>query len=76
MTRANTLIWVTLMLLTALSYFLGEKSTASGFILLLAGVKFTLVAWQFMDLRHAYMRWSVGLVSLLVLVLGIAAFLI
>ena len=76
MTRANTLIWVTLMLLTALSYSMGEKITASGFILLLAGVKFTLVGWQFMELRHAYRRWIIGLVSLLVLVLGIAAFLI
>ena len=75
MTRANTLIWATLMLLTGLSFALGERVTASRFILLVAGVKFALVAWQFMDLRHAALRWSAGLAGLLVLILGLAVFL-
>lgn len=75
MTRANTFIWIALMLLTGLSFALGEKVTASRVILLLAGAKFALVAWQFMDLRHAALRWSAGLAGLLVLILGLAVFL-
>jgi hypothetical protein len=72
MTRANTFIWAALMLLTGLSFALGETVTASRFILLVAGVKFALVAWQFMDLRHAALRWSAGLTVLLALILGLA----
>lgn len=75
MTRANTFIWATLMLLTGLSFVLGERVTANRLILLLAGVKFALVAWQFMELRHAALRWSAGLAGLLVLILGLAVLL-
>ena len=75
MTRANTFIWIALMLLTGLSFALGDQNTASRVILLLAGVKFALVAWQFMDLRHAALRWSAGLAVLLVIILGLAVFL-
>lgn len=75
MTRANTFIWATLMLLTGLSFVLGERVTASRLILLVAGVKFALVAWQLMDLRHAALRWSAGLAVLLVLILGLAVLL-
>lgn len=75
MTRANTIIWAALMLLTGLSFVLGERVTASRLILLVAGVKFALVAWQLMDLRHAALRWSAGLAGLLVLILGLAVLL-
>jgi len=75
MTRANTFIWMTLMLLTGLSFALGEKVTASRLILLIAALKFALVAWQFMDLRNAALRWSAGLAALLTLILGLAMFL-
>ena len=75
MTRANTIIWAALMLLTGLSFVLGERVTASRLILLVAGVKFALVAWQFMDLRHAALRWSAGLAGLLFLILGLAVYL-
>ena len=75
MTRANTFIWATLMLLTGLSFVLGERVTASRLILLVVGVKFALVAWQLMDLRHAALRWSAGLAGLLVLILGLAVLL-
>lgn len=75
MTRANTIIWAALMLLTGLSFVLGERVTASRLILLVAGLKFALVAWQFMDLRHAALRWSAGLAGLLVLILGLAVLL-
>jgi hypothetical protein len=75
MTRANTFIWAMLMLLTGLSFALGERVTATRLILLVAGVKFALVAWQFMDLRHAALRWSAGLAALLALILGLAAYL-
>ena len=66
---------MTLMLLTGLSFALGEKVTASRLILLIAALKFALVAWQFMDLRNAALRWSAGLAALLTLILGLAMFL-
>jgi hypothetical protein len=72
MTRANTFIWAALMLMTGISFALGEKVTASRLILLVAGVKSALVAWQFMDLRNAALRWSAGLAGLLALILGLA----
>lgn len=75
MTRANTFIWIALMLLTGLNFALGDQITASRVILLLAGAKFALVAWQFMDLRHAALRWCAGIAGLLVLILGLAVFL-
>jgi Zn-dependent protease len=75
MTRANTFIWAALMLLTWLGFALGERATSSRLILLVAGVKFVLVARQFMDLRHAALRWSAGLAVLLALILGLAMFL-
>lgn len=72
MTRTNTFIWIALMLLTGLSFALGDQITAGRVILLLAGAKFALVAWQFMDLRHAALRWTAGLTVLLALILGLA----
>lgn len=72
MNRANTLVWITLLIMTIVNYAMGEKHAAAHMILAVAGVKFALVAWQFMELRRVRKLWSVMLGALLVLILAVA----
>lgn len=65
MTRANTVAWAALMALTMLVFVLGESHAVAAAILLVAGVKFSMVGWQFMDLRHAAWPWPVGIAAFL-----------
>ena len=65
MTRANTLAWAALMALTVLVFVLGESNAIAAAILLVAAGKFGIVAWQFMDLRHAAWPWAVGMSAFL-----------
>lgn len=76
MKQANTIIWISLLLLTCLSFSLGENRTFARVILAVAGIKFALVAWQFMDLRKAAFIWSVALLGLLGIILGMALLLV
>jgi len=70
--RANTIVWLTLLIMTVASFAMGGHRTAAWMILALAGVKFALVAWQFMELRKAMALWSVMLGGLLVVILAVA----
>ena len=72
MNRANTIVWTLLMILTVANYAMGERHVTAWMILALAGVKFALVAWQFMELRRAMALWSVMLGGLLVVILAVA----
>lgn len=58
------------MLLTLTSYALGRRHDAAWLLLIASGVKFALVAWHFMELRHAAQRWSFILAALLLAILG------
>lgn len=75
--KANTVVWIVLMMLTyagfALSHVNGAGK-ATAFILAAAGLKFALVGWQFMDLRKSLMLWSAALFGLLGVILGVVAF--
>lgn len=75
MNRANTLTWLALLALTALTFGLGRQDgpAAVRWLLALAGVKCLLVAGQFMELRHAAWGWPAGVGLLLLLLLGLAA---
>ncbi len=57
------------MLLTILGFSLSESGVNAVPILLVAGLKFSLVAWYFMDLRQAATWWMGGLLGLLAAVL-------
>lgn len=72
MSRANTLVWIALLIMTIVNYAMGEKHVTAWMILGVAGVKFALVAWQFMELRRVHRLWSVMLGGLLVLILAVA----
>lgn len=73
MNRANTTTWITLMLMTVASYSISGGHVAAWTFLVIAGVKFSLVAWQFMELRCANVLWQISVGGLLALILVVAA---
>lgn len=72
--KATTWSWAGLLVLTACSFAVSESAparSAASFILSMAGLKATLVAWQFMELRCAHRAWQVAFFGLLGGVLGL-----
>ena len=72
--KTNTWIWIALVLLSASSFWLSgtpQGATVAITILGAAGVKATLVGWQFMELRSAHLAWKLGFPLLLVGTLGL-----
>lgn len=70
--------WLSLMTLTAIGYAAAAKSPSAAMLptlvaLSAAAAKFSLVAWVFMDLRRVSRWWSLGLGTLLALILGMVA---
>ncbi len=63
------------MLLTSISFMLGEQRSGGLLILCAAGLKCAMVGWHFMDLRSAAFAWSAGLlfVAGIVLAMGMLA---
>jgi len=72
--KRMTVIWITLLLLTTLSFALGEQRITAAALLFVAALKFVLVAREFMDLRTTSVLWSIGLYSLLAIILCIVLF--
>ncbi len=68
MNMRSTTVWILLLLFTSVSFVMGEHHMTAAAILALAALKFVLVAREFMELRHAAALWSVGLFSLLALI--------
>ena len=69
--------WLVLLAATAVTYWLGESGAAgqaaSGAVWVMLGlalVKGLLVIFDFMELRHAPLKWQAALVGWLVFVLG------
>jgi hypothetical protein len=62
-----------LLALTLSSFLLAEQGGGklAWLIVVLAGIKFVLVAWRFMELHKAALIWDVALLGLLGLILGI-----
>jgi hypothetical protein len=76
--KANTCIWIALMLLSVSSFSVSEnaRSTAGALIILaVAGVKAGMVAWQFMELRAAHLAWKIAFPLLFAGTLGLIALL-
>lgn len=57
--RINTIVWVFLVFIIAISYFLAESrfSFAKFFILGISFVKFNFVGYFFMGTRHSHVIW-------------------
>lgn len=69
--RTSTLIWIALVALTLTSFALSEGSSARGAavpILIVAGVKASLVGFGFMELRSAHPAWKAAFASLVTLI--------
>jgi hypothetical protein len=72
MERKNTITLVVLVLLTiSTSFFSVHYKNMVFLILLLSGIKFVLVAFQFMELKKAHPFWKVLLLLFIVLFVGI-----
>lgn len=75
MKRKDILTLVILILLTIItglfSQFYSELKMVSSVILVLSGIKFLLVAFQFMELKKANVFWKILLTSYLILFSGI-----
>lgn len=61
---------------TALISDAHQLKLAALFILVLSGIKFLLVAFNFMELKKAHIFWKIALISYLILFVGIASFLV
>jgi len=61
---------------TALISNTHQLKLAALFILVLSGIKFLLVAFNFMELKKAHALWKIALISFLILFVGIASFLV
>ncbi len=74
MKKTLTIVWVLLVLLTAAMYILAEDllhiHLPSWVIMLFSVLKFLLVGWFFVELRHAHPFWRV-VFSLFILLLAI-----
>lgn len=73
--KPNTWTWLLLLTLTVVSYCIDGRS-AAGLILIAAGVKATMVGWQFMELRSAHPIWRLALAAVLTGVLALVYLLV
>jgi len=65
-------ILIVLTIVTGLfSQYYSELKTVSTVILILSGIKFLLIAFQFMELKKANIFWKILLASYLILFSGI-----
>ncbi|PCE66187.1 cytochrome C oxidase subunit IV family protein [Sediminicola luteus] len=71
--KTTLFTWLFLIALTlgATGFSLQQGLYALIFVMLLAGVKFLTVAFQFMELRTAHVFWKGALICFLVLFLGL-----
>jgi len=72
-----TLVWIGLLLLTLVTYYLGEvNQTASSFVYVLLAItmiKSQLVANYFMGLRHVALKWRIIMLVYFLIVGGLIA---
>ena len=58
--RRHVLTWLILLALSIVSFAASDPSrsrAAAAIILTVAAIKANLLAWQFMELRHAHLLW-------------------
>lgn len=72
-----TFVWIVLLLLTLVTYYLGEiNQTASSFVyvlLVITMIKSQLVANYFMGLRHVALKWRIIMLVYFLIVGGLIA---
>ena len=68
--NTNTAVWVALLGLTVVSFSISGHAFES-LVLVTAGLKAAMVAWNFMELRTAHLVWKLGVGALITLALGL-----
>jgi len=77
MNKKNTILWVVLMLLMLFNFWLAEMSPVTGkwtllVILAVTLVKFLGVAFRFMELKEANIRWKAIFIVFILVFTGLA----
>lgn len=70
MKNKNILTWILLLLLTLTTAIIAGTGSAAYLILVVAAIKFLLVAFQFMELKMAHLFWKATLVIVLISITG------
>ncbi len=66
--RRHVLTWLILIALSILSFAASDPSrsrAAAAIILTVAAIKANILAWQFMELRHAHLIWKAVLLFMI-----------
>lgn len=69
MTNTHTILL--LLLLTIASFFVSDAKAIAPLLLGLGGIKFLLVAFQFVEVKHAHPFWKVMIVVFAVAAFGV-----
>jgi heme/copper-type cytochrome/quinol oxidase subunit 4 len=77
MNKKNTILWVVLMLLMLFNFWLAEMSPVTGkwtllVILAVTLIKFLGVAFRFMELKEANIRWKAIFIVFILVFTGLA----
>ncbi len=69
MKNTEIIVWLILLLLTLAVFLLSPFADYIPLLLIFSGLKFLLVAFQFMGIRHAHGFWKTAVISIVVAVL-------
>jgi hypothetical protein len=71
----NLFVLILLILLTVLSARLAVYPVLKILLFGTSGIKFLLVAFQFMDLRHSHIFWKLAIILMVVIIFSVMAIL-
>jgi Prokaryotic Cytochrome C oxidase subunit IV len=69
--KKNTISLIVLLKLTLITAALASMKSATLLILIIAVIKFLLVAFQFMELKKAHLFWKAAITILILFITGI-----
>lgn len=76
MKNTNIITWAILMILTLTTAIVVGIGSAAYLVLVVAAIKFLLVAFQFMELKKAHVLWKATMVIVLIFITGIIMILV
>ena len=70
MKNKNILTWILLIVLTLITTIIAGMGSVAYLILVVAALKFLLIAFQFMEFKKAHLFWKTTLVIVLIFITG------
>ncbi|MDP1843863.1 MAG: hypothetical protein Q8K64_10615 [Sediminibacterium sp.] len=70
MKNKNILTWILLIVLTLITTIIAGMGSVAYLILVVAALKFLLIAFQFMEFKKAHLFWKATLVIVLIFITG------